>query len=100
MSILKLRQSGRTTRMIAEAKKLADAGRAVYVITSSERYRRELAVVANDDRIKFETELSVGNLDWFDIKLRRAHPNCVVLIDHYAIEKKLSKLLEMLHRYD
>lgn len=28
------------------------------------------------------------------------HPNCVVLVDHFAIEMRFQAMLEMLHRYD
>jgi hypothetical protein len=32
--------------------------------------------------------------------LRGAHPNCIVLVDHFAIERRYAAVLEMMHRYD
>jgi hypothetical protein len=50
--------------------------------------------------VKIETAESLGNFDWQKMQLLNAHQNCVVLVDHYAIEKKYSAMLEMLHRFD
>lgn len=50
--------------------------------------------------IKFETPHSPGNFDWERMRLIGAHPNCVVLVDHHAIEDRFSRVLAMLHAYD
>lgn len=97
----KHRQTGRTTRMMEEAKASARAGRAVYVIVSHLAYVRFF----EDEEtiqlgIKFETPTSMSNFDWPTMSPKGAHPNCVVLVDHYAIESYFSRMLAVLHRYD
>jgi hypothetical protein len=100
-----LRASGRTTRMLQEAKRLNNDGRAVYVVAawSKDRNRLEIefgAEYGGDHGVKFETPESLTNLDWETMTLLGAHPNCVVLVDHYAIERKYASILQMLHRFD
>lgn len=104
-TLQKLRGTGRTTRMLEHAKKLALAGRAVYVIADSERDCRRLEIECFKTGepnlgIKFETPDSLGNFVWEEMRLRGAHPNCVVLVDHHAIEDRFARVLEMLHAYD
>ena len=95
------RQTGRTTRMMEEAKALARAGRAVYVVLAYPAHKRHL-----EDKdtvrlgIKFETPTTLSNFDWGTMTLTGAYQNCAVLVDHYAIESHFSRLLAMLHRYD
>lgn len=101
----KLRRTGRTTRMLEHAKQLALAGRAVYVIADNERDLRRLEIECFKTGepnlgIKFETQQSLGTFDWEQMRLIGAHPNCVVLVDHHAIEDKYARILEMLHAYD
>lgn len=95
-------QTGRTTRMLKHARELSKQLRAVYIVAANEQHaallRRELGDEPHG--IEVETESSLGNLDWQTLTLRGAHHNCVVLVDHYAIESKFSRLLEMLTRYD
>lgn len=95
------RRTGRTTRMLADAHRLAAEGKAVYVVFSrlAEAKAAEHRI---DPRtgIKCETLGSLHTLDPFTLRLVGARPNCVVLIDHYAIEEHFGPLLEMLHRYD
>lgn len=91
--------------MLEHAKRLALAGRAVYVIADNERDRRRLEIECFKTGepnlgIKFETSGSPGNFDWEQMRLIGAHPNCVVLVDHHAIEDKYARVLEMLHAYD
>ncbi len=99
-----LKQIGRTTRMLNHAKELARQGRAVYVVAANGRHLHDLEVMAGEEAqqlgIKFETDGSLGNFDWQNLCLRGAHPNCVVLVDHYAIECKYATVLEMLNRYN
>lgn len=100
------RRTGRTTRMLEDAMGLARNGRAVYVIGATKRHADMLKGIAGPEAdrlgIKFETarERGLGNMDWETMSLQGAHPNCVVLVDHYAIESKFAAVLEMLHRYD
>lgn len=95
------RGSGRTGRMLEHAKYLAECGRAVYVIADTMSQVKELRRrLPEATSIKVGTEGSVGNLDWQQVRLRGAHPNCVVLIDHHAIEARFGKLMRMAHDYD
>jgi len=42
----------------------------------------------------------LANIDWENMRMTGAHPNCVLLVDHFAIESKFSQILAMLHRFD
>jgi hypothetical protein len=97
-----LRYTGRTTRMLEHAKKLDREGRAVYVVVANmnEILRVERLLGADIGGIKVETETSLGNLDWQTMRMLGAHPNCVVLVDHFVIESRFAKALAMLHAYD
>lgn len=96
------RRTGRTTRMLDHAKQLSREGRAVYIIAASEREVKRLREMLGPGYpdIKIETSGSLPNFDWEFLTLRGAHPNCRVLIDHYAIEVRYARMLEMLHYYD
>jgi len=39
-------------------------------------------------------------LDWRTMRFPSAHPRCITLIDHFAIESAFGPMLAMLHRYD
>lgn len=98
-------RTGRTTRMMGEAKRLARAGRAVYVIAWSgdhaKMLERSLTTEEAELAIKFETAASPGNFEWEPSpRLLGAHPNCVVLVDHAAIERRFAGILRELHRWD
>ena len=104
-------KTGRTTRMLIDTLRLCNGGRAVYVVAANERERRRLneqvdtlgrASYQKDGKafIKVETPESLGNLNWWAVSLPGAHPNCVVLVDHWTIESHFSQMLEMLTRYD
>lgn len=101
-------QSGRTTRMLEEAIRLASEGRAVYLVfptlqrcESVKRGKmRELTGRERTPGIKFETPETLTNIDWHTMTLARAHPNCVLLVDHHVIEQRFAAMLKMLHRFD
>lgn len=103
----KLRSTGRTTRMLKEAKRLADEGRAVYVVTRNQDQARRLifdfaranGVQPADVGVKIESARAV-DLDWTTMRARGAHPNCAFLVDHFAIEEHCAAALVELHRYD
>lgn len=96
-----MRKSGRTTRMLVEAERLASDGRAVYVIAANmAEVSRLQSLLRSDSGVKVETCDSPGNFDWDTLSLKGAHPNCVVLVDHYAIECRFRRILDELHRYD
>lgn len=50
--------------------------------------------------IKIETPDSVMNFDWERMRLQGAHPNCVFLVDHYAIESRFGLMLRHLTMFD
>lgn len=88
--------------MIEHAHTLAGQGKAVCIIAVNEhdagRIRR---LVGTPNRgIKVETEESLPNFDWRTMRLKGAWPNCIVLVDHYAIEARISAQVEMMTRYD
>ena len=104
-------KTGRTTRMLLDALRLCHDGQAVYVVAAniadSARLNRMLDTLGRteDEKdgpafVKVETGWSLGNLNWETLTLVGAYPNCVVLMDHYAIETHFSRMLEMLTRYD
>lgn len=90
--------------MLEDAIEQARNGRAVYVVAATKAHARMLedmgGKVAHELGIKFETAQTLGNLDWRTMRVAGAHPNCVVLADHCAIESEFAAMLEMLHRYD
>lgn len=94
------RRTGRTTRMLDDAKRLTDDGHAVYIIAANGpqamEFRRELS---DRPEIKVECRPPEG-FNWQTMRVVGAHPNCVFLVDHYAIENKFDTMLKMLHRYD
>ena len=98
------RQTGRTTRMVEEAIDLANKGRAVYILADNYNHAENIRELFGEDPetygIKIETEGDLGNFDWQTLSLRGAHKNCIVLIDHYTIENKFSRIIEALHKYD
>lgn len=97
-----LRRTGRTTRMLNYAKKLAAEGRAVYIIAdnTSDARRMEIELGDGDHGIKAETPETLSNFDLVTCRLLGAHPNCVILVDHHVIEDRFRPILEMLHAFD
>ena len=93
-----LRATGRTTRMLEEAKQLADAGHIVCLVFHTARYANDVRLKQTEHPplIKYESASSI-NFDWFTMTIRGE--DCIVLVDHYAIEQRYSQI-EMLHRFD
>ena len=100
--MMRQRRTGRTTRMLEHARKLSGQGRSVYVVAANqhEADRLKKLIGDGDHGIKVETSWSLGNFDWDTLTLLGAHPNCVVLVDHYAIESRFSAAIQALHAYD
>lgn len=102
----RLRGTGRTTRMLFRAKELSDQRRAVYIVTHNDVYARalteEITKLFGDTGhgIKVEPLCDLRNFDMTTMRLRGAHPNCVVLVDHFAIEFNFGAMLDELHAYD
>lgn len=94
------RNTGRTSRMLEEARRQVRKGRAVYVLCATLSHAQHLANDPDNEFIKFETSQSLANFDWSTMIMRGAHPNCLVFVDHWAIESRYRAVLEMLHRWD
>ena len=96
------RRTGRTTRMLQYAMQLSELGRAVYIIAANEKQAKDLRLQLGNEPhgIKVETESSLGDFDWQRLTVPGAHPYCVFLVDHYAIERKFGALLNMLTNFD
>jgi hypothetical protein len=96
------RRTGRTTRMIDRARELMSKGRAVYIIAANESHADAIAELLGEDamNIKVETPGSLPTFDWQSMTLRGAHPNCAVLVDHYAIECEFAAVFREWMRYD
>jgi hypothetical protein len=95
--------------MLSEAFKLAKEGKAVYVLAANSQHMYQMERLA--DRLfgsgeasalgmKFETPASLTTFDFRTMQLKGAHPNCRVLIDHWAIESEYARMLSELHRFD
>jgi hypothetical protein len=116
-----MRRTGRTTRLLREAVRLASEGKAVFVVSVGNRllnmfrYMPEAHQTFQShpvDRNQYGHVWTKGSLvflssgssviDWESLTIpgMRGMRNGVLLVDHYAIEEKFKKHLEMLHRYD
>jgi len=105
------RQTGRTTRMLEAAVKAASEGRAVYVIMADDaevqRAKRILIRILSPRMVAIDWKCPLGisvepmrNWEPLTEMPRGAHPNCRLFVDHYAIERRHSALLDMLHEWD
>ena len=95
------RCTGRTTRMLGAAMEALAAGRAIYVIMdedSTRRYKKDQRYAG----LRFETWASMStSIDAEHLRMRTgAHPNCVLFVDHYAIEQRFGALLREWVRFD
>lgn len=105
------RATGRTSRMLAKAVELAVQGKAVYVLCAGQKEKiinKRLLMEQVGERnpitnsIKFETWESLGrnNVDLENSRLRFAHPNCQLLIDHQFFSTHFSFAILGYHLYD
>mgnify|MGYP001611953353 CR=1 FL=1 len=106
------RRTGRTTRMLEDAIRLAREGRAVYVVVAYEAHVQHVhaaltrmlaeprnADIQNNHGIKIETPIAIG-MDWATLTVRSMHLNCRVLIDPHAIERQFGSILNAWIKYD
>lgn len=96
------RATGRTTRLLDEAIRLANEGRAVYVIArQATMLQEEINKRLPNSGIKCEESIPYG-FSWPAMRVIGSHPNCVWLIDHYAIEsdRQFAAMFEMMMRFD
>lgn len=95
----KLRQSGRITRMIEEANRLADQGDRVCIVMADRQGVRQVITYLNPS-IKVVPASCVAWIDWQAMTIDGEDQSTIVLIDHRVIEQQYAKQLEMLHRFD
>lgn len=93
---LHLRQTGRTTRMMEQAVSHAAQGRAVYVYAHHRVYVRQLEQKFQRQLIVYPSikiEMLPDAWDWQSMRPNdKAHPNCVFLVDHTAVELHLEEI--------
>ncbi len=93
------RRTGRTSRMLDEAKRLASDGVPVTVIASTHSHANVMRAQCHGYAIEFLSFGCVLNFDWQEMRFR-GDRETVVLVDHHVIERAFSRILEMLHRFD
>ena len=110
------RHSGRTTRMLREAIRLAEQRGYVFVICADTNHRAMLREMVRE-MVKCESagehkvylngggQISFEHImdplfDPWGMRMRGAHPSCVTLVDHYAIESAYGHLFIEMHRWD
>ena len=102
------RRSGRTTRMMEEAKRLDAEGKAVYVVFSTPAECDHWRDFVKGTGIKLETSGSIGReriVEDVIIKgrLRGQYPNVVTLVDHQCVLHILQRyqpLISAFYRWD
>jgi len=113
-----LRASGRSTRLLSHAIAQAAQKKKVYVLYENPEHGKMMqrqcakmcqgniagSIVYKPDAwasgvIVFETEKNMV-IDWDSMTLPYNHTDCVLLVDHYAIESRFKALLAMLHQFD
>ena len=96
------RQTGRTNRMILQAMELAEEGKTVYILVASIIHKNSIVerLGNNYPNIKVETFETLSDFDFRTMELNGIYPDCVVLCDHYTIEKLYGPMLDELYAYD
>lgn len=97
------RQTGRTTRMLIDAIHYTTLGKKVFIVVASYAQAINLKSnincnIINDLDINFILHNS-PTLDWNTLTIKGIK-DCVVLVDHYVIESKFSKILDMFYTYN
>lgn len=97
------RQTGRTNRMIAAARKAATEGRIVYILADNMQDANRIKLMVHDiPQIQVGTPNTLdmfGRLDWNNMRVI-GYPNKILMVDHHTIEDRYGKLLEMWQRWD
>lgn len=107
MNTLGLRHTGRSQRMLVQAViEVEKNHRAVYVMAASHGHAKQLKRMLDDlwpppyHNIRIEGYEQFPTFDWKTMTIPGAHPNVLVLVDHYTIERLFTPMLEMLHAFD
>jgi thymidine kinase len=90
--------TGRTTRLIEEAKRLQQQGKRVVVVVATSHQVNEIRIKTGDTIPVVHSQSS--EWDWNEMRQHGLPLETEYLIDHYAIEKKYAKILQALHRFD
>ena len=99
------RRSGRTSRMMEEAKRLDAEGKAVYVVFSTRAECDYWKDFVKGTGIKLETSASIGgDRRVEDVivngRLPGQWPNVVTLVDHHYICQRYEPFISSYHRWD
>ena len=95
-------KQGKTTAMLRKALDLARVGRAVYIVCIDMKHAsalREQNPELDSLGVKFECADSLRNFEWETGRLKGAHPNCIVLVDHAAAEAKIAEVTAPYRKY-
>lgn len=110
--MIAMRGTGRTTRMLEEAYRLADRGFYVWILTATQQHAADLNLRINKDRgvtvprsLLMRVQAVVasnarGLFNWDDAEPVRGHQNTRVLVDHYAAEQEAARLRARLARVE
>lgn len=100
----KLRQTGRTTRMLNMAHKLTALGTPVAIVVHDRKYAELVRRMVRNDKLVMVRVMPQDNglgIDWDeDTCLVPGMGRMPMLADHAAIEYRYHGLLEHLHRWD
>ena len=98
----KNRQSGRTTRLVTVAKYLARQGNKVIIVAANNAHRRLFfsRITSAEENIEICSPDEHGGFCWETMSFRGYPENTIYLVDHWAIESRFSKMLQMLKAFD
>lgn len=102
------RRTGRTTRLVQYALEQATVhNRSVYILTGTAsdvtRLQNMVDCMAPPDTVHgivVRCASDVPELDWQSLRIWRGSMRTLVLLDHYAIERKFGPLLQMWMMFD
>jgi hypothetical protein len=92
-----LRGTGRTTRLIEEAKRLQQQGKSVVIVVATVHQVNEVRIKTGNTIPVVHSQSSYW--DWDEMRLRGQPLDTEYLIDHLAIEMKYTKVLQALYRF-
>lgn len=99
----KLRGSGRTSRMVEHARKLAADGKRVVIVADNLGHSYQIRIdhqLMTSEHIQVKAFSQLRDFDWEHMTRRGDAQDVVYLVDHHAIEDRFATVIEMLHRFD
>ena len=95
------RRTGRTTRMLEEARRLASEGNLVTVIASNDSIADFFRRVLNNPSIHVVNSNKIHeDLMAYLKRERQSSIRRVVLVDHFVVAKRYKHIFEEYHAYD